>query len=214
MGCIKKIYKRNWYSTLSRRIVKYGYARVSTEGQDLERQMFKLKEYGIEEENIFYEKMSGMKKERPVLKELMAQVKSGDVVVVESLSRLARSTQDLWNFIQYFLDNGIVFVSLKESVDLSTATGKLLFTVLSGLVQFERDLTSERTKETLRVKKEEGMVLGRPTKYNSEQDKEIIDLYKAKNSGKQIHYLTGIEQSRVYRVIRKYKKEQTKEPPI
>lgn len=194
--------------------MKYGYARVSTEGQDLERQMFKLKEYGIEEENIFYEKMSGMKKERPVLKELMAQVKSGDVVVVESLSRLARSTQDLWNFIQYFLDNGIVFVSLKESVDLSTATGKLLFTVLSGLVQFERDLTSERTKETLRVKKEEGMVLGRPTKYNSEQDKEIIDLYKAKNSGKQIHYLTGIEQSRVYRVIRKYKKEQTKEPPI
>lgn len=214
MGCIKKIYKRNWHSTLNRRIVKYGYARVSTEGQDLERQMFKLKEYGIEEENIFFEKMSGMKKDRPVLKELMAQVKSGDVVVVESLSRLARSTQDLWNFIQYFLDNGIVFVSLKESVDLSTATGKLLFTVLSGLVQFERDLTSERTKETLRVKKEEGMVLGRPTKYNSEQDKEIIDLYKAKNSGKQIHYLTGIEQSRVYRVIRKYKKEQTKEPPI
>ena len=162
--------------------MKYGYARVSTEGQDLERQMFKLKEYGIEEENIFFEKMSGMKKDRPVLKELMAQVKSGDVVVVESLSRLARSTQDLWNFIQYFLDNGIVFVSLKESVDLSTATGKLLFTVLSGLVQFERDLTSERTKE--------------------------------KNNGKEIHYLTGIEQSRVYRVIRKYKNEVKNNLPI
>lgn len=187
--------------------MKYGYARVSTEGQDLERQIFKLKEYGIEEDNIFYEKMSGMKKERPVLKELMETVKSGDVVVVESLSRLARSTQDLWNFIQFFLDNGIVFVSLKESVDLSTATGKLLFTVLSGLVQFERDLTSERTKETLRVKKEEGMVLGRPTKYNEEIDNEIIELYKANNNGKEIHYLTGIDLSHIYRVIRKYKNE-------
>ena len=194
--------------------MKYGYARVSTEGQDLERQMFKLKEYGIEEENIFFEKMSGMKKDRPVLKELMAQVKSGDVVVVESLSRLARSTQDLWNFIQYFLDNGIVFVSLKESVDLSTATGKLLFTVLSGLVQFERDLTSERTKETLRVKKEEGMVLGRPTKYNEEIDNEIIELYKANNNGKEIHYLTGIDLSHIYRVIRKYKNEVRTDLPI
>lgn len=194
--------------------MKYGYARVSTEGQDLERQIFKLKEYGIEEDNIFYEKMSGMKKERPVLKELMETVKSGDVVVVESLSRLARSTQDLWNFIQYFLDNGIVFVSLKESVDLSTATGKLLFTVLSGLVQFERDLTSERTKETLRVKKEEGMVLGRPTKYNEEIDNEIIELYKANNNGKEIHYLTGIDLSHIYRVIRKYKNEVRTDLPI
>lgn len=194
--------------------MKYGYARVSTEGQDLERQIFKLKEYGIEEDNIFYEKMSGMKKERPVLKELMETVKSGDVVVVESLSRLARSTQDLWNFIQFFLDNGIVFVSLKESVDLSTATGKLLFTVLSGLVQFERDLTSERTKETLRVKKEEGMVLGRPTKYNKEIDNEIIELYKANNNGKEIHYLTGIDLSHIYRVIRKYKNEVRTDLPI
>ena len=194
--------------------MKYGYARVSTEGQDLERQIFKLKEYGIEEENIFFEKMSGMKKERPVLKELMETVKSGDVVVVESLSRLARSTQDLWNFIQFFLDNGIVFVSLKESVDLSTATGKLLFTVLSGLVQFERDLTSERTKETLRVKKEEGMVLGRPTKYNEEIDNEIIELYKANNNGKEIHYLTGIDLSHIYRVIRKYKNEVKTDLPI
>ena len=194
--------------------MKYGYARVSTEGQDLERQIFKLKEYGIEEDNIFYEKMSGMKKERPVLKELMETVKSGDVVVVESLSRLARSTQDLWNFIQFFLDNGIVFVSLKESVDLSTATGKLLFTVLSGLVQFERDLTSERTKETLRVKKEEGMVLGRPTKYNKEIDNEIIELYKANNNGKEIHYLTGIDLSHIYRVIRKYKNEVKTDLPI
>ena len=182
-----------------------GYARVSTAGQDLERQVFKLKEYGIEEENLYTEKMSGMKNKRPVLQQVMKQLQPGDKIVVESLSRLARSTKDLWNLIQYFLDNDIIFVSLKEQVDLSTATGRLLFTVLSGLVQFERDLTSERTKETLRVKKEEGAVLGRPKTINPGQEKRIVELYDSGLIGKEIAKELNIGLATVYRTINKFK---------
>lgn len=182
-----------------------GYARVSTAGQDLERQVFKLKEYGIEDNDIYTEKMSGMKSKRPVLQEVMKKLQPGDKIVVESLSRLARSTKDLWNLIQYFLDNDIIFVSLKEQVDLSTATGRLLFTVLSGLVQFERDLTSERTKETLRVKKEEGAVLGRPKTINLGQEKRIVELYDSGLIGKEIAKELNIGLATVYRTINKFK---------
>lgn len=182
-----------------------GYARVSTAGQDLERQVFKLKEYGIEDNDIYTEKMSGMKSKRPVLQEVMKNLQPGDKIVVESLSRLARSTKDLWNLIQYFLDNDIIFVSLKEQVDLSTATGRLLFTVLSGLVQFERDLTSERTKETLRVKKEEGAVLGRPKTINPGQEKRIVELYDSGLIGKEIAKELNIGLATVYRTINKFK---------
>lgn len=182
-----------------------GYARVSTAGQDLERQVFKLKEYGIEDNDIYTEKMSGMKSKRPVLQEVMKKLQPGDKIVVESLSRLARSTKDLWNLIQYFLDNDIIFVSLKEQVDLSTATGRLLFTVLSGLVQFERDLTSERTKETLRVKKEEGAVLGRPKTINPGQEKRIVELYDSGLIGKEIAKELNIGLATVYRTINKFK---------
>lgn len=182
-----------------------GYARVSTAGQDLERQVFKLKEYGIEDNDIYTEKMSGMKSKRPVLQEVMKKLQPGDKIVVESLSRLARSTKDLWNLIQYFLDNDIIFVSLKEQVDLSTATGRLLFTVLSGLVQFERDLTSERTKETLRVKKEEGAVLGRPKTINPGQEKRIVELYDSGLIGKEIAKELNIGLATVYRTVNKYK---------
>lgn len=182
-----------------------GYARVSTAGQDLERQVFKLKEYGIEDNDIYTEKMSGMKSKRPVLQEVMKKLQPGDKIVVESLSRLARSTKDLWNLIQYFLDNDIIFVSLKEQVDLSTATGRLLFTVLSGLVQFERDLTSERTKETLRVKKEEGAVLGRPKTINPGQEKRIVELYDSGLIGKEIAKELNVGLATVYRTINKFK---------
>lgn len=182
-----------------------GYARVSTAGQDLERQVFKLKEYGIEDNDIYTEKMSGMKSKRPILQEVMKKLQPGDKIVVESLSRLARSTKDLWNLIQYFLDNDIIFVSLKEQVDLSTATGRLLFTVLSGLVQFERDLTSERTKETLRVKKEEGAVLGRPKTINPGQEKRIVELYDSGLIGKEIAKELNIGLATVYRTINKFK---------
>jgi len=87
---------------------------------------------------------------------------SGDMVVIESLSRLGRSTKDLIELMDLFNSRGINLVSLKESIDTSSSTGKLLFTLLSALAQFERDLISERTMEGLKAARARGRRGGRP----------------------------------------------------
>lgn len=113
-----------------------GYARVSTEGQNLDRQIDALKKYGVE--IIYNEKMTGTKRNRPELQKMLDRVTSGDTVVIESLSRLGRSTKDLIELMQFFQGKGVHLVSLKESIDTNTSTGKLLFTLMSAIAQFER----------------------------------------------------------------------------
>lgn len=90
-----------------------------------------LKQYGAE--RIFEEKMTGSKRERPQLDEMLKYVRSGDTVVVWKLDRIGRSFKHLVDLVNYFAENGINFVSLKESIDTSTATGKLVFTIFAGL---------------------------------------------------------------------------------
>ena len=112
---------------------KIGYARVSTADQNLERQLDMLKQYGVD--RIFQEKMSGTKRDRPELKKMLAHLTEGDTVVIESLSRLGRSTKDLIELTEQMQGKGVQLVSLKESIDTSTPTGKLLFTLMSALVK-------------------------------------------------------------------------------
>lgn len=126
-----------------------GYARVSTEQQNLDRQLDALRNYGVTDKNLFTEKMTGTKSDRPELDKVRLKARSGDTLVIESLSRLGRSTKDLLNLIDEFTNNGVTVVSLKESIDTETPTGKLLLTVLSALAQFERDLIVQRTNEGL-----------------------------------------------------------------
>lgn len=115
----------------------FGYARVSTEIQNLDRQMDALKKYGVD--IIYNEKMTGTKKDRPELTKMLERMTANDTVVVESLSRLGRSTKDLIDLTELFEQKGVHLVSLKESIDTSTSTGKLLFTLMSAIAQFERD---------------------------------------------------------------------------
>ena len=114
--------------------MKIGYARVSTESQNLNRQLDSLKKYGAEQ--IFTEKMTGTKKERPELDKVRLMARSGDTIVIESLSRLGRSSRDLLNLIDEFNNRGIQLISLKENIDTKTPTGKLITTVLSAISQF------------------------------------------------------------------------------
>ena len=137
-----------------------GYARVSTESQNLDRQLDALEKYGVE--MIYNEKMTGTKKDRPELLKLLDRVTDGDTVVVESLSRLGRSTKDLIELTELFQSKGVHLVSLKENVDTSTSTGKLLFTLMSAIAQFERDTIADRTREGLRSARARGrMEIGR-----------------------------------------------------
>lgn len=174
----------------------FGYARVSTESQNLDRQLDALKNYGVDK--VFTEKMTGTKKDRPSLNELRNILRKDDIVVIESLSRLGRSTKDLLNLIEEFNDKGVFLKSLKEDIDTSSPTGKLILTVLSALAQFERDLTVQRTQEGLKSARARGRVGGRPKK-----DKKVIEkalkLYDSKvYSIKEICVLTGISQGTLY----------------
>lgn len=144
---------------------KYIYIRVSTGHQDYERQYQAFKNKGIDLNNydIIEETYSGAKlATREKLLNLLDKVTKGDTIVVESLSRLARSTKDLL-YITELLDNkGVTLESLKEQIDTSTPVGKLFITVIGAVNQFERDVTAERTREALQAKKAKGIQLGRP----------------------------------------------------
>ena len=124
--------------------MKIGYARVSTEEQNLDRQLDSLKEAGCEK--IFREKITGTKKERPELDKLMEQLRSGDLIIISDLTRLSRSVKDLFSLVDQIEKKGANIKSLKESwMDTSTPQGKLMFTIFAGISQFERDLISQRT---------------------------------------------------------------------
>lgn len=175
----------------------FGYARVSTEAQNLDRQLDALEKYGVD--MIYNEKMSGTKKNRPELTKLLDRITEGDTVVVESLSRLGRSTKDLIELTETFQSKGVNLVSLKESIDTNSPTGKLLFTLMSAIAQFERNVIADRTREGLKAARARGRTGGRPGA-DPEQVKKAVKLYKTEQySIKEIEELTGIKKSTLYR---------------
>ena len=175
----------------------FGYARVSTEGQNLDRQIDALKKQNVD--IIYNEKITGTKRDRPELGKMLERMTVGDKVVIESLSRLGRSTKDLIQLMELFESRGVNLVSLKESIDTSTSTGKLIFTLLSAIAQFERDVIADRTKEGLNAARSRGRVGGRP-KMDGEHIKKAVKLYNTKQySLKEIYELTGVKKSTLYR---------------
>ena len=176
------------------------YARVSTADQNLDRQLDALKNYGIDV--LYCEKMSGTKKSRPELDRMLKEVCDGDTIVIESLSRLGRSVKNLAELMEVFNQRNIRLVSLKETIDTTTPTGKLLFTILSSLAQFERDVLVERTQEGLAAARARGRNGGRP-KTDEAAVKKAVALYQTKQySLKEIQELTGVSASTIYRAIK------------
>lgn len=177
----------------------YGYARVSTETQNLDRQIDQLQKYGVG--CIFNEKMTGTKRDRPELLRLLDTITEGDTVVIESLSRLGRSTKDLIELTELFHSKGVHLVSLKESIDTNTSTGKLLFTLMSAIAQFERDTIADRTLEGLKSAKARGRTGGRP-KTNAENVKKAVMLYNTRQyTVKEVEEMTGVKKSTLYRSL-------------
>lgn len=137
----------------------FGYARVSTEDQNLALQLDALKAAGCDK--IFKEKLSGAKTDRPELNKLIEQVRPGDIVTVWKLDRLGRSIRHLIDEVNGLKEKGVGFRSLKESIDTTTATGQLIFHIFAALAQFERDMLRERTCAGLDAARRRGIRGGR-----------------------------------------------------
>ncbi|MBH0156003.1 recombinase family protein [Fictibacillus sp. 5RED26] len=190
--------------------MKYGYARVSSKGQDLTVQINSLNENGCS--TIFKEKLSGRKKdERPEFNKLLETVQSGDYIVVTKLDRFARSTKDALNTIEYLNNKGVGLIVLNmggDKIDTSTAIGKLMITVLSGIAEFEADMIKERQIEGIALAKERGVYKGRPKKYTDKNKglQYAIDLFNNRDSNgmtvKEIEEITKISKATIYRAIR------------
>lgn len=178
----------------------YGYARVSTRQQELNRQLDLLKQYNCQE--ILTEKLSGTKTDRPELNRLKDKLRPGDMVIVESFSRLGRSTKDLIELVAYFEEREIKLLSIKENFDTSTPQGKLMMTVFQAFSQFERDLIVQRTKEGLISARARGRQGGRP-KVNERELKKALNLYKSEQySVSEIVEMTGISRGTIYRYLK------------
>ena len=153
--------------------MKYGYARVSTDGQSVEAQVKQLRSAGCKK--IYQETASGAKTDRAQLRRVLDQLTAGDVLVVTRLDRLARSTRDLLNTLALIASKKAAFRSLGDAwADTTTAHGRLMLTVLGGLAEFERELIRVRTGEGRARAVARGVKLGRKAKLTPHQQREAI----------------------------------------
>ena len=189
--------------------MKYGYLRVSTtDKQEFTRQEYVLKDYYIDQ--YFEEKISGTKKAtcRPEFEKMLSVIQSGDEVYFESMSRMARSMQDLIDTTNYLVNKRKVkVVFIKENLTIGgegmDAMGALVFNIMGAFAQFERDLIADRTKQALRAKMQDPeFKIGRPTTIDDEQRKEILLLYGKGCRKCDIATKLGISRASVTRLLK------------
>lgn len=181
------------------------YARVSTEEQNLDRQLDQLIQYGVDKRNIYMEKVTGTKREREQLNKMINELQEGDTVIISDLTRISRSTKDLLEIVSSIKDKGASIKSIKDTWLDTTSNNPyndFLLTVMSGLSQLERDLISQRTKEGLASAKARGRNGGRPSKQNEKKDV-VIALADSGMRIADIVKQTGLSRSTVNRILGK-----------
>jgi DNA invertase Pin-like site-specific DNA recombinase len=144
-----------------------GYARVSTDDQNLDLQRDALKKAGCEE--IYTDKVSGTKARRPGLEQALSHLRAGDTLVVWRLDRLGRSLRHLIDTITTLQERGIGFNSLTEAIDTTTSGGRLVFNIFASLAEFEREIIRERTNAGLQAARSRGKLGGRPKALSDKQ---------------------------------------------
>jgi len=155
-----------------------GYARVSTDDQNASLQVDALKKAGCVK--VFTDHASGSKASRPELDRMLDQLRPRDIVVVWRLDRLGRSLRNLIELVEDVADKGVGFRSLSESIDTTTANGRLFFSIMGALAEFERDLIQERTKAGLLAARARGRVGGRPSVMNAKKIDKARKLYDSR----------------------------------
>lgn len=184
--------------------MRIGYVRVSTVEQNSARQLEKLKNHDIEK--IYEEKVSGKDTKREQLQLMLDFVREGDEIYVCDFSRLSRSVRDLLDIVDLLNKKNVKLVSLKENLDTSTATGKLMLTMIGAIAEFERVNTLERQREGIAIAKREGKYKGRKALdldnwdevYSAWKNEEITAVAAAQ--------LLGINRGTFYNRIKKFEK--------
>lgn len=194
--------------------MKIGYARVSTQDQKLDLQIDDLHKANCEK--IYQEKISSTK-ERPQLMKLLESLREGDTVVVWKLDRLGRTLKELINLIDLLQKKKVGFISLKDSIDTSTAQGRLILHIFASLAEFEKDIIRERTKAGLTAAKARGRTGGRKKGLSPEAMKKAETagmLYLQNKSATEIAGIIGVGRATVYRYLEEIGQERNLQTPV
>ena len=177
-----------------------GYARVSTQGQDLEQQRIALGQFGCQ--RIFEEKVSGAKRDRPELGRLLDHLRPGDVLTVTRLDRLARSTSDLLHIAERLKEIDAGLRSLAEPwADTTSPAGRMVLTIFAGIADFERSLIGERTSAGRAAAKAKGVRFGPKPVLTPEQIIHARQMIEQGQSVSEVARLLGVHRATLYRAL-------------
>ena len=180
--------------------MKFGYARVSTKDrQSLDLQIDALERHGCD--RIFAERMTGTRFDRPEFQRMNDMLREGDVVVVWKLDRLGRSTKQLLELVDDWERRGIDFVSVRDTIDTTTATGRFFFRLMASFAELERDLTAERVHAGLEAARARGRVGGRPKADPDAVDRALRMHATKEFSVKEICETCGISVGTLYKYL-------------
>lgn len=184
--------------------MRVGYVRCSTLEQNEARQLKMMEEQQIE--RVFVDKASGKNTDRKEFKEMMAFVRDGDTLIVESISRIARNTRDLLTIIANLTDKGVEFVSLKENIDTTTPHGRFMLTVFGALAELERESILDRQREGIEIAKAEGKYKGRkPVAIDEAKFRAVCAHWRAgKITATAAMQEVGLKPNTFYRRVKEY----------
>jgi len=180
-----------------------GYARVSTGHQSLDQQVDALTAAGVEGSRVYSDKLSGTstREQRPGLAALLDYAREGDVIVVVGIDRLGRNAAEVMTTIRELGERGIVLRSLREGIDTSNATGRMVAGVLASLAELELELGRERRAAAREARKARGQAIGRPKALNDQQAALAQRMHAAGESATTIASTLGVSRATVYRVL-------------
>lgn len=181
-----------------------GYARVSTGHQSLDQQRDALRVAGVDDERVWVDTLSGTttRVERPGLSALLGYARAGDVIVVTGIDRLGRSLIEVMTTIRDLGERGIVLRSLREGIDTSNATGRMVAGVLASVAELELELGRERRAAAREARRSRGQPIGRPRALTVSQREQVLKLHGAGESVADIAASFRVGRDTVYRVLK------------
>ena len=187
--------------------MRVGYIRVSTVEQNTARQEVLMQELDVDK--VYIEKVSGKNvNDRLKLQEMLEFIREGAIVVVESISRLARNTKDLLEIVEKLKNKGVVFISKKENIDTDTPSGQFMLTIFGAVAQLERDYILQRQREGIAIAKQEGKYKGRkPIEIDQDKFKILYEKWKKEDiTATEFMSQIDLKPTTFYRKVRQYEK--------